>query len=79
MQSFAFRGCHVYSETNSSNAKVGGKVKVEIESNLESIATYPYSCVIKTKEIYFIGWKTVGYNPRKIFLSKKKVVEFMEF
>ena len=40
---------HVYKETTWSNAKVGEEVKVEIESNLTSIAHDPYSCVIKAK------------------------------
>ena len=40
---------HVYKETTWSNAKVGEEVKVEIESNLTSIAHDPYSCVTKAK------------------------------
>ena len=42
------------------------KVKVEIEANPKSIASDPYSCAIKTKHDYFVGWKTVGHIPREI-------------
>ena len=62
----ASRGYHVYKETSWSNAKVGDEVKVEIETNPKSIASDPYSCAIKTKHDYFIGWKTVGHIPREI-------------
>ena len=56
---------HVYKETTWSNAKVWDEVKVEVESNLKSIAHDPYSCAIKAKLEYFKGWKTVGHFPRK--------------
>ena len=62
----ASRGYHVYKETSWSNAKIGDEVKVEIEKNPKLIASDPYSCAIKTKHDYFIGWKTVGHIPRKI-------------
>ena len=62
----ASRGYHVYKETSWSNAKVGNEVKVEIEINPKSIASEPYSCAIKTKHDYFVGWKTVGHIPREI-------------
>ena len=42
-----------------STAKVGGEVKVEVESNLKLIAQDPYSCAIKTKGKYLgmeNGW-----------------------
>ena len=60
------RGIHVYKETTRSNANVGDKVKVEVESNFKSIAHDPYTCAIKAKHEYFTGWKTVGHIPREI-------------
>ena len=62
----ASRGFHVYKETTWSNAKVGDEIKVEVESNLKSIAHDPYSCAIKARHEYFTGSKTVGHVPRKI-------------
>ena len=62
----ASQGFHVYKETTWSNAKVGDEVRVEVESNLRSIAHDPYSCAIKTKHKYFTGWKTVGHISREI-------------
>ena len=62
----ASRGYHVYKETSWSNAKVGEDVKVELETNPKSIACDPYSCAIKAKHDYFVGWKTVGHIPREI-------------
>jgi len=62
----ASRGYHVYKETSWSNAKVGDEVKVELETNPKSIAKDPYSCAIKAKHEYFVGWKTVGHIPREI-------------
>ena len=66
LESIASRGYHVYKETSWSNAKVGNEVKVEIETDPKSIASDPYSCAIKTKHDYFVGWKTVGHIPREI-------------
>ena len=71
------RGFHVYKKTTWSNAKVGDEVKVEVESNLSSIAHYHYSCAIKAKHEYFTGWKTVGHIPCEIsqyvyFFIKKR-------
>ena len=79
----ASRGYHVYKETSWSNAKVGDEIKVEIETNPKSIASDPCSCAIKTKHDYFVGWKTVGHNPRDssryvYFLSSKKVERLTE-
>ena len=62
----ASRGYHVYKETSWSNAKVSDEVKVETETNPKSIASDPYSCAIKTKHDYFLGWKTVGHIPLEL-------------
>ena len=62
----ASRGYHVYKETTCSNAKVNEKVKIKIETNQSLIAIDPYACVVKAKEKYFDGWKTVGHVPREI-------------
>ena len=62
----ASRGYHVYKETSWSDATIGEDVKVELETNKRSIETDPYSCAIKAKHKYFIGWKTVGHIPREI-------------
>ena len=62
----ASRGYHVYKETTCSNAKVNERVKIKIETNQSLIAIDPYACVVKAKEKYFDGWKTVGHVPREI-------------
>ena len=62
----ASRGFHVYKETTWSNAKVGDEVKVEVKSNLKSILHDPYSCTLKTKHEYYIGWKIVVFISREI-------------
>ena len=60
------RGYHVYKETSWSNTKLGDEVRAEIEANAKSIASDPYSCVIKSKHGYFTRWKSVGHIPREI-------------
>ena len=76
---FASRAYHVYKETSWSNAKVGDEVKVEIETNPKSVASDPYSCAIKTKHDYFVGWKTVvKFQDAFTFLSSKKVERLTE-
>ena len=62
----ASRGFYVYKETTWSNAKVGDEVKVEVESNLKSIAHDPYPSGIKAKHEYFAGRKMVGRIPCEI-------------
>ena len=62
----ASRVFHVYKETTWSNAKIGDEVKVEVESNLKSIAHDPYSSALKAKHESFTGWKMVGHTPREI-------------
>ena len=51
----ASRGFDGYKETTCLNAKVGDKVKVEIDSNPKSLTIDPYSCAIKTQLNHFIG------------------------
>jgi len=46
--------------------KVNDLVKIELETNPNSIACDPYSCVVRVKHDYSIGWKTVGHVPREI-------------
>ena len=48
------------------NEKVYEKVKIEIETNQSSIAIDLYAWVVKGKEKYFDGWKSVGHVPREI-------------
>ena len=62
----ASRGYHVYKETSWSNAKINEEVKVALETNTTSLSTDPYACAIKTKNPYFIDWKTVGHILREI-------------
>ena len=62
----ASRDYHVFKETSWGNAKEGDEVKVELETNKSSKKIDPYACVIRAKEEYFKGWKTVGYMPREI-------------
>ena len=62
----ASRWYHVYTETTWLNEKVNKTVKIEIETNLSSMAIDPYSCAVKAKEKYFDGWKIVSDVPREI-------------
>lgn len=62
----ASRGYHVYKELSWADATAGEEVKVELETNHMSIAKDPYSCAIRAKHKYFIGWKTVGHIPREL-------------
>ena len=62
----ASRGYHVFKESSWSNAKEGDEVKVELETNKSSNKIDPYACVIRAKEEYFKGWKTVGHIPREM-------------
>ena len=62
------REYHVYQETSWSNAKLNDGVKVELETDLQKRkrSTDPYTCAIKARHSYFVGWKTVGHIPREI-------------
>ena len=77
------RGYHVYKETSWSNAKLGDEVRAEIEANAKSIASDPYSCVIKPNTVISLNGKASAISLVKshngfIFSSNKKVVAFME-
>ena len=63
----ASRGYYVYKETSWSNAKLNDGVKVELETDAKSLSTSPYTCAIKARHSYFVGWKTVGNIPLEIF------------
>ena len=53
-------------KTSWSNAKLNDEVKVELETDAKSLSTDPYTCAIKARHSYFVGWKTVGNIPREI-------------
>ena len=77
------RGYHVYTETSWSHVKLGHKVRAEIEANTKSIASDPYSCVIKPNTVISLNGKASAISLVKshngfIFSSNKKVVAFME-
>ena len=44
----ASRGYHVYKNTSWTNAKVGEKVTVEMETKKSSLEVDPFACAIKT-------------------------------
>ena len=50
---------HVYKKTLWSNAKLNGKVKVELETDTKSLSTDPCACAIKARHSYFVCWKTL--------------------
>ena len=62
----ASRGYHVYKNTSWTNAKVGEKVTVEIETKKFSLEVDPYACAIKIKNRFFDSLITVGHIPREI-------------
>ena len=62
----ASRGYHVYKNTSWTNAKVGEKVTVEMETKKSSLEVDPYACVIKIKNRFFDSLITVGHIPREI-------------
>ena len=74
------RRYHVYKETSWSNEKLNDGVKVELETDAKSLSTDPYTCAIKARHSYFVGWKTVWHIPREIswylyFLIKEENVK----
>ena len=62
----ASKGCHVYKNTSWTNAKVGEKVTVEMETKIFSMEVYPYTCAIKIKNRFFDSLITVGHISREI-------------
>ena len=72
MDAFTFRatvtsrGYHVYKTTSWTNAKVGDKVAVELQTTAFSIETDPYACAIRVKNKYFSNLITAGHIPREI-------------
>ena len=62
----ASRGYHVYKNTTWMDAKVGDEIKVEVETNKDSIKIDPYACAIRVKSKYFDVMHTVGHIPREI-------------
>ena len=62
----ASRGYHVYKNTSWTNAKVGEKVTVKMETKKSSLEIDPYACAIKIKNCFFDSLITVGHIPREI-------------
>ena len=62
----ASKGCHVYKNTSWTNAKVGEKVAVEMETKIFSMEVYPYTCAIKIKNRFFDSLITVRHIPCEI-------------
>ena len=62
----ASRGYHVYKNTSWTNAKVGEKVTVEIETKKFSLEVDPYACAIKIKNCFFDSLINVGHITREI-------------
>ena len=62
----ASRDYHVYKNTSWTNAKVGEKVTVEMETKKSSLEVDPYACAIKIKNRFFDSLITVGHIPREI-------------
>ena len=55
-EKIASRCYHVYKETTWTNAKVGDKVKVGLETNKQSIKSDPYACAILVKNQFYDTW-----------------------
>ena len=62
----ASRDYHVYKNTSWTNAKVGEKVTIEMETKKSSLEVDPYACAIKIKNRFFDSLITVGHIPREI-------------
>ena len=57
----ASRGYHVYKNKSWTNAKVGEKVTVEMETKKVSLEVDPYACAIKIKNCFFNSLITIGH------------------
>ena len=62
----ASRGYHVYKNTSWTNAKVGEKVTVEMETKKSSLEVDPYAYAIKIKNRFFDSLITVWHIPCEI-------------
>ena len=62
----ASRDYDVYKNTSWTNAKVGEKVTIEMETKKSSLEVDPYACAIKIKNRFFDSLITVGHMPREI-------------
>ena len=63
----ASRGYHIFMNTTWTRAYIGENIKVEIETNSESIRRDPYACVIrKTNRLFANVSETVGHIPREL-------------
>ena len=76
-------GYHVYKNTSWTNARVGEKVTVEMETKKFSLEVDPYACAIKFKNCFFDSLITVGHIPHEMSrqftsLSKLKTVRLLD-
>ena len=62
----ASRGYHVYKNTSWTNAKVGEKVRVKMETKKSSLEVDPYACAIKIKNRFFDSLITIRHISREI-------------
>ena len=63
----ASRGYHIFMNTTWTRAYIGENIKVEIETNSESIRRDPYACAIRKTDRFFANVsETVGNIPREL-------------
>ena len=77
-------GYHYYRKDPSwSNVKMNEEVKVELEADTKSLSTNRYTCAIKAKHSYIMGWNIPQWGTFHVkflviftFLLKKKIESF---
>ena len=63
----ASRGYHIFMNTTWTRAYIGENIKVEIETNSESIRRDPYACAIRKTNRFFANVsETVRHIPREL-------------
>ena len=62
----ASRGYHVYKNTTWTNARLGEKVLIALETLQSSLEVDPYACAVKIKNRFYEHHITVGHLPREI-------------
>ena len=60
------RGYHIYENTSWTNAKMGEKVIMELETKITSLETNPFAFAIRLKIKFFDSFNLVGHISHKI-------------
>ena len=66
-KAYAMRRHHIYKKASSSEAKIGDKFVIELETKKEYLDIDPYFCAVKIKNKYFKQLLTICLILRKIY------------